>query len=447
MSNFLQQVKTYQPSALAYMENLNCFVSTCNTKFKDFQTVTTNLGSSVNLELIYRFSTASGLVAVDQAITQRVHTLTVDQSANTSMVVTNPEQIFNLDSKGYMEKIGRAAIKSLGASIEKNVALNANSSVPVMIPDPLNPSQSIPTGALHTESGPYRFYGDGVTAIDSYQKLAQGIENFMELGNPGDDMKFYMPNVVVPSVIGSGLGQFVPQRNEKAAQSWEIGNFGTPEVTYYKSNALPIHYAGAVGNGAGANQYLTIVSTNDPTGKNVTQITCSSPLLSTSKAVRSGDLGFIAATSGYDTPFAVSHMGNIVTSQPVQMRVIADADTSGSGEIVISIVADDESKGICWAGNANQNCNLPLVAGMRIKMMPTHRCGLLVSGGAFYLAMPKLPSQDPYASHAEYDERTGVSLRLAYGSLLGLNVQRLIHDCIWSSTLIPSYSMRVLFPV
>jgi hypothetical protein len=127
------------------------------------------------------------------------------------------------------------------------------------------------------------------------------------------------------------------------------------------------------------------------------------------------------------------------------MRIIADQGTSG-GAITISVVADDENKGICWAATANKNCSIPITAGMRIQIMPTHRCGLLVANNAFYIAMPRLPDQAPFPTHAEYDSDTGVSLRMAYGALLGQNLQRLVHDCIWTSTLVPTYSQRILFP-
>lgn len=43
-TNILQQVQTYQLSNLAYLQNLNCFVATANTKFKDFEKLTANLG-------------------------------------------------------------------------------------------------------------------------------------------------------------------------------------------------------------------------------------------------------------------------------------------------------------------------------------------------------------------------------------------------------------------
>ena len=70
--------------------------------------------------------------------------------------------------------------------------------------------------------------------------------------------------------------------------SWEVGDFGTPLVSYYQSNLMPIHVSG----NTGVNQHtLTVVSTNDPTGQNVTQITLySGAAASDANAVFAGDL-------------------------------------------------------------------------------------------------------------------------------------------------------------
>ena len=44
VNNILEQVATYQASDLAYLINLNCFVTTANTKFKNFEDEVGNLG-------------------------------------------------------------------------------------------------------------------------------------------------------------------------------------------------------------------------------------------------------------------------------------------------------------------------------------------------------------------------------------------------------------------
>jgi hypothetical protein len=443
--NYLQAVQTYQPCELAVFQNANCIVSTANTQFENFQDIALNLGSTINMELTYRFEAADGLLAIDQPITQRLHPLTVDQAAHVSIELTNPEKIFNLDKDRYMDKIGRSASIALAAKVESNVALNANSHVPVMVVDPTDSRRWIPSGALRTESGPYMFFGDGATAINSYQQLQQMIEDFVEIGNPGGEFNVYLPNVEVPAVIGSGLAQFVPHRNEETAQSWTIGDFGTPLVHYYKSNVLPVHFAGSIGNAVAPNNVLTVVSVNDVTGQNVTEIVCTTTVTDDADAIKSGDLGSFVAVSGV-TPHFTTRNGKVATSQPVQVRFKSDA-ASVSTAITVSVICDDEQKGICWAAGANRNCDMPIVAGMKIQVMKSHKCGLLVSNKALYIAMPRLPAQSPFDSHSESDPETGVAMRLAYATIPGQNFQRVIHDCIWASTLVPSYAKRILFPL
>jgi hypothetical protein len=84
---------------------------------------------------------------------------------------------------------------------------------------------------------------------------------------------------------------------------------------------------------------------------------------------------------------------------------------------------------------------------MQIKFLPTHRAGLLVGGEAAYLAMPMLPDETPYPTSSKNDPETGLSLRMYYGSIFGQNQRGLINDAIWSSLVVPEYSMRIVLPV
>src|ERR1019366_2635497 len=140
-----------------------------------------------------------GLVANFQASIEKIVTLTCDQAWNVGRSYTNQQRVFNLDADGYMAEFGKADVEELASVVEANLALNVHSAVPVMTIDANG--QSIPTGQLHTESGPYRFFGDGVTAISSYQQLAQMITNFNNLGSPGD-IRVVLPDTVVPNIVG-----------------------------------------------------------------------------------------------------------------------------------------------------------------------------------------------------------------------------------------------------
>lgn len=430
-NNILVQVQTYQRSSLGLLYNLCCHLSTANTKFKDFDQIQANLGSTVTFDLPPRFTTTSGLVASFQAADQRLLNLTVDQANNTSFTVTNQQRIFNLEKgeEDYMRVFGKSAVAQLANKVEVNVALNWASAV-----------TNQTTNTVNTFSGPYRFYGNGSTPLTSYQQLAKSVMYFKNYGAVSDGIKYYLPDTVIPAIVGSGLNQFAPNRNDAIAMSWEIGDFGTPLVSYYQSNLMPIHTSGNTGvNG----QTLTVVSVNDPTGQAVTQITVSGATNSDANAVYSGDLfQFDDGVSGYSNLRYLTFIGQAVSANPVQIRATADAGANSAGQLTINI-----TPALNWAGGANQNLNTPIVAGQQLLTFPSHRCGGILGGDAFYLGMPALPEQNPYATANEVDPSTGASLRLTYGSLFGQNQTGMIYDEVHGSVMVPEYTMRVLIPL
>ncbi len=430
-TNILQQVQTYQRAGLGLLLNLCCHISTANTKFKDFNNIQANLGSTVTFDLPPRFTTSAGLVASFQAAAQRVLNLTADQSNNTSFTVTSQQRIFNLEKgeEEYMKVFGESAVAEIANLVEGNIALNWASGVTSQL-----------DGTLNTFSGPYRFFGDGSTAISSYQQLAQAVMFFKNYGSVQKGMKFYLPDTVIPAIIGSGLNQFAPERNNKDAMSWELGNFGTPVVEYYQSNLMPIHVSGNTGVGA---QTLTVISTNDATGQNVTQITVSGATVSDTSAVFAGDMfQFKDGVANQPNMRYLTFVGHYQSANPVQFRATANAAADGSGHVVLTI-----TPALNWAGGANQNLNNPIAAGMQLLTFPSHRCGGILGGEALFMAMPQLPEQSPYDTANEYDPDTGASLRLTYGSLFGQNQTGMIYDEVHGSVLVPEYSMRILIPL
>lgn len=433
-NNILQQVQTYQRSGLALLQNLCCHISTANTKFKDFDKIQANLGSTVTFDLPPRATTVAGLVASFQPAVQRVQQLVCDQANNSSFAVTSQQRIFNLEKgeEDYMRVFGKSFIAELATQVEGNIALNWASAVQSQLTGP--------GGALNTFSGPYRFFGNGSTSLTSYQQLAQAIMFFKNYGSVAEGIKVYLPDTVVPAIVGNGLNQFVPHRNDDIAMSWEIGDFGTPLVKYYQSNLMPIHVSGNTGV---LNQTLTVVSTNDPTGQNVTAITVSGATASDANAVFSGDLfQFADGVSGQPNMRYLTFIGHFPSANPVQFRATANAAANASGNVTISI-----TPALNWAGGQNQNLNNPIAAGMQILAFPSHRCGGILGGEAFYLAMPQLPEQSPFDTANEYDEDTGCSLRLTYGSLFGQNETGMIYDETHGSVIVPEYSMRYMIPL
>lgn len=433
--NILQQVITYNESELAFLLNLNCFLNTANMKFKDFENRVGNLGDTVNFDLMPRATSSVGLVADFQPAVQRVQALQVDQALNSSMAFTSQQFIFQ--AREYMEKFNRARMYEIAAQIESNIALNAVSGVPVYTVN--SQGQSVPSGALHTESGPFRFYGDGVTPINSFGQLALMVARFRNFGF-ADPVDVYLDDITVPQICNSGLNQFVLDRNEEIANSWNLGSYPGSNARYYQSNLLPTHTSGNVGvNGT----VLTVLSTNDPTGANITQITFSGAGTNDSSAIFSGDLAqFQDGVSGQPNLRFLTFTGHVPSQSYVQFRATANAASDGSGHVTVNIYPPLQS-----TPGINQNLTNNIVAGMQVKFLPSHRAGLIVGNKALFVAMPRLPDERPYDSSTTTDEETGASLRLYYGSLFGQNQRGLITDCIWGSTLVPEDCMRIIIPL
>lgn len=430
-TNVLQNVQTFQRSGLGLLLNLCCHIATANTKFKNFDKIEANLGSTVTFDLPPRFSSGAGLVAAWQAANQRVQALTCDQSNNVSFAFTAQDLIFNVDKDGdsYMRVYGKSAIAELANLVESNIALNWISGV-----------RSQLTNTLNVTSGPYRFFGNGTTPINTYTQLAQANMFFKNYGAVAEGMKVYLPDTCIPAIVGSGLNQFVPHRNDDIAMSWEVGDFGTPLVSYYQSNLMPIHVSGNTGiNGT----TLTLVSTNDPTGQNVTSLTFSNAGVSDASAVLAGDLfQFNDGVANQPNMRYLTFIGQSVSANPVQFRATANAASDGAGNVTINI-----TPALNWAGGQNINLNNALAAGMQASGLPSHRAGGICGGDAMYIAMPQLPDQYPYPTANEYDPDTAASIRLTYGSLLGQNQTGMIYDETHGSTFVPEYTMRLIFPL
>ncbi len=410
--NILQQVQTYQMSNLAYLQNLNCFISTANTRFKDFDKIEANLGSTVTFDLPPRFVTANSLVATFQPAAQRVQSLSVNNAYNTSYVFSAEQFIFNV--RDYMEKFGKAATVELGAQIEANVALNC-------------------------VTGPFRFYGNGINPINSYQQLAQALAMFRNFGSPAGEAKGYIADVAVPSIVNSGLQQFAMTRNNEIAHSWELGEFS--RCDWYQSNLLPIHIAGTEGINATT---LTVVSTTLNANNQVTAITFSGTHAANDPAsvLIYDKFQFNDGVAGFTNMRYLTFTGHQVSANPVQFMATATAASTGGSQVTVSIYPPLQA-----SVGANQNINQQIVAGMEVSVLPSHRAGMITAGDPLFLAMPRLPEEVPFPTASRTDPDTGVSMRMYYGSKFGENQRGMIHDVIWGSTLVPEYSLGLIFPL
>lgn len=409
-ANILQQVITYQESSLAYLANYGCFVSTANTKFKNFQDLTANLGDTVSFDLPTRFTTTNSLVANFQAAEQRVHNLTVDQQISTAFAFTAQQFIFNVED--YMSKFGMGATAEIGTQIESNVAENAI-------------------------TGPFRFYGNGVTPITSVDQIAEALAMFRTFGMPKTETKGYLQDLSVSKMVTNALNQFVLDRNERMANSWEVGAYDACD--FYKSNLLALHTAGNVGNNATT---LTVVSVTKNSEGGITSIVFSGAGTSDADAVFENDkFQFQDGVSGKPNVRFLTFIGHKPSAAPVQFRATANAGSTGGGQVTVNIYPPLQA-----ASGKNQNLTTDIVAGMQVKALPNHRAGLITAGNPMFIAMPRLPEQVPFPTANAADPDMGISMRMTYGAALGENRMGFVYDQIWGSTLVPEYSMTIAYP-
>lgn len=415
-TNVLETVQTYQKSNIAYLLNQFCFINKANKKFKDFNKLTANLGDTVTFDLPPRYSTADSLVATFQDSAQRKQTLTVDKSKNVGMIFTAQEDIFNLEPMDYMNEFGKSAMKQIGTTIEANVAQNAITNT-------------------------FRFFGDGTTAINSYGQLAQIVAFLKEFGSAPGVIQGYLNNLSIPAIVNSGLSQFVPGRNEKTANSWELGNF--EDTDWFRSNLLPIHVSGNTGIAA---DVLTITAFTTGADGGVETITFSGATsVGDPDSVKQYDLfQFQDGVSGQPNIRFRTFIGQEPCGAPVQFAAAADAASTGGGSVTITL--SDESKLYSVAG-AKQNVTSTIAIGMQVLGLPTHRAGVIYSGNALYLGMPQLPEEIPFPTANKMDEDSGCSIRMYFGSKFGENQRGLVYDNIWGSTLVPEYAQRIIFPL
>lgn len=412
-NNILQQVQTYQMANLAFLLNSFAFIKNSNKKFKNFQEIQNQLGATVTFERPPRFTTTNSLVAQFQSAEQLVQSLTVDKEISVSYEFTAQQIVFN-DVKGYMERWGKAATKEMGTQIESDLA-----------------SLCV--------SAPYRFFGDGVTQINSYGQLAQALAQFRNFGAAPQNTQGYLSDIAIPAIVNSGLQQFATNRNNESANSWELGAFSNCD--WFESNLLPIHVAGTEGQAATT---LTVVSVVKDADDAVTSITFSgTSAANDANSVKQYDkFQFQDGVANQPNLRFLTYIGHKPSALQVQFAATANAASTGGSQVTVTI-----NPPLKASAGKNQNITNEIAAGMQVKVLPSHRAGLIQSGDPLFLAMPRLPDQRPYDTANEADEDSGASFRLTMGAQFGLNSYGMIHDAIWGKTGVGDYMMSVIFPL
>ncbi len=442
-TNFLQNVATYQKLTIAEMTNQNYTIKHGNHMADNIANLSGNLGTTLNYIVAPMSTTSRSLAAPPTGISQTLQPLTVDQQFQNSQAISDVQFLFNFDRNSYEKIQGRANAISIATSFEQASMLNAISEMPSY------DDKGNITG-VHTEQGPYRFFGDGSTDISSVTKMAEMAYAFKEIGFAHDKFHAILPSSVVSKLISTQLAQFTIDRNNSASANWELGSLkGIVGLEFFESNLMPQHIAGQVGQAEAPANVVTVVSTNSPTGEDITEITVTvdASLSNTADAFKIGDMcQFVQGVAGKADIRQVVVYGKKPTRLPAQMLITADSATVGTTATIKIRTAN--GKGLCsQAGNLNQNISAPIVPGTKIQIMPSHEAGLVHSGNQLYVATPKLPDTYPYNSSTYTDPDSMLSLRWYAGFNLDYKTHQMTMDMIAALGLLPNNCMRLMFPL
>ena len=421
--NVYKAVATLLNSDLGILQNLYPIIKYSNKKFKDFTQGTYNLGDTVNIQLPFRMNAYDGIPAnfANTSIQVRWTPLTLDTPFNTAWIV-DTTQLVEYPIEQYENGIGKANMAAMATRVESKLASNF---------------------VNHT----FRAWGNvnrttgsaTMGAPTSYQDLASVYQRMVSFGIPRmDNARVFIANDSQPTVVGSGLNQFVMRRNEEIASSFDIGNFSN--MDFHISNLLPVHTAGTIGN---ANIPTTVVSV-DSTGTELTMST------SNGATLKQGD---IITLKGANLQF-LHFTGYTPSQELVQVRVTQDSTASGAGpgnitaNIYPPLIYD--ATGLNTQRNINLDITTTVSGGGTINayVMSDHRAGCFLVSEGLYFASPKLMDLSPFATSVQTDVDSGLSVRAAYGCPDFANKQTgYTTDIIMGTTMVDEYAIRLCFPV
>ena len=436
MANALIAVEAIANSGLQVLQRHDPFLMLSNKKFQNFSTTVAGVeGTTVRYQLPPKINVASnqglGNVSFD-AFSQRVQAIVCDQTEVAAYAFSSED--LALFSRATTRA---AAIELADRMTGFGIADSAFSSIAQKM--------SFNLAQKYTESS-YRFYGDGLTAINSQLQIAEAVNSMKDFGvGGGGEFKCVLPLTDSAPIVNSMLSQFVTRRNDDRAYDWELGKFNN--TNFYNSAMIPIHYSGDTGTGGHIGTIQSVTSNIDPVTDeefSVVTIYWATAPQNDANAVRPGDLFQVLDEPGIANARFLNTAGHTETNQPVQFA-------SRGGHSTAAGVTTITTKNLLLHDATNvspfRNVNRDLV-GLTVKGLPNHRRGLIWNNDALYMAMPKLGDLGPGAQTAvATDSMSGASIRCAYGTILAEQQVGYILSSLYGIGAARDYLTAVIFPV
>lgn len=425
--NYLPDTITKQQGCMALLENYGPFCSPeiMNMRFREFnKTAINNYGNAVSISVPPRYISQGSLVVNNwQSSATEFETLICgvedtenpDDSTVAAIPLAFDAQEITFQVENWMDDFGRSAVAEIATRVQAQVASNILNS--------------------------YRYFGDvsGSMLINSYGQLDKARRKLNNYGSALGRRIMIIPDTAASDILNNGLDQFAIDRGNEDANSWKIA--AQADTTYYTSNLLPQQIAGV----AGQDQISLTLTAISPDG---TQLTLTGAG-TTANAALKNDILKIDYLNQTNLVY-LTYIGHRPSQQRPSVRITADADSVGD----VMTVFVDPPLIVAGTPNLNPAANLnvnPATAlggsGVACQIINSHTAGILWGGDPFYLAMPPLPDQSPYTTANQYDERSGVSIRLTRGAKLGGNTYGYVLDGQWGALLVARYTERLIFPL
>lgn len=434
IENVFKQVQLLTDKQTATLRNFGYPLKYANTKYDNFTNMQGSLGNSVNVAKPFRSVAADGINPPTQGMSKRFQTLAVTQATT----VKNAWDVFadQFYSETFLDEITISQSAAIATAIEQNLMRTISGT--------MVGSQDYNTdvvgnnafaGITQVGSGPYRFYGNGTTPL-GYTDFGIALQQLKAYGQLHRQYDVIMPNLALGPIIGSGVNQFVLNRNERDFESWEIGSYGG--MDFFTTNTLEPVQAGTVGDEA---VELTVVSNTpipgDSPGDSTSILVLSGAAGSDPDAVKVGALGQITTAGIYATSFT----GYLNTGLKPQFRVLNNSASTAGGQVTLTV-----TPALVGTTDPLQSVTTPVVAGMKVQIMPTAIRGIIFPRETMYLSMPKLPPRHPFISGISVDPDFNFSLATFYGSVLDTGNTKLITSCTYGGMVLQEYGIAVLFP-
>lgn len=439
-TNILQKIEAYATDEAFPLLQLSLdILDLVDTKYEDWksaQKVNTR-GDSVALQLPSRFVSDDTLAigspdAAGQNYNERRTALAVNKASHQFFSLKN-EDLATYDFEGD----GSLSVNTEGVIAE--IATQVNSDVTEVI-----------------ANAGYRTLGKGIfdstltelpeTTNLSYQQTVNNVRQFYNFGG-NTAAHIVLPSIAVSEIAGTGLQQFVPDRNDDISRDWSLGTLQgvNKKVQFYSSDLLPTHDAGTAADVSNTGYDIKAINNTETymlpgtnTSVDASKLTLTVP---TGLEIVVNDMLQIENPTGQPDIRFLQFIGHKQSYSRPQARVVVGG-TSAANTVEITVIPRLQRTTPATVIDPNDNLT------RAIKTTPaadrdlaifakSHIRGFALLKNYAKFASPRLPATTPYPSKTVNAQNGGVSMRVYHGYIPQAGVVGMDHAIIYGSLGVP----------